>query len=117
MSVLGNYALDLTQTVGANCSVNECEEDAVGVVHANLGGNNQTVSGTLDQSTALAGSSPLAISATYTAQGGLISPPGILWITGKGGSLFTDYLIDDTQSVLIENDTNQWTLGVLDIQH
>jgi hypothetical protein len=122
-SILGTYAMDLSQiSANSSCSISECEEDALGPVSANPGGNNQTIAavnaGGLDQNPVLAGGPALApISATYTAQGSIISPPGILWITGNGGTLFTDYLIDNTLSIVIENDTSQLTLGLLDIQH
>jgi|HubBroStandDraft_1064217.scaffolds.fasta_scaffold02602_6 hypothetical protein len=122
-NILGSYSMDLTQEVAdANCTISECEADAVGLVSGNPGGNNQTITTVntngLDQNGALSGgASTLPISATYTAQGSIISPLGIEWITGNGGTLFTDYLIDSTLSVIIENDTSQLTLGVLDIQH
>jgi len=101
-TLTGNYTLDVNQFSSS------VEFDGDGQVTANAAALSLT--GFTDQNGSLVGAglapnSPL--NATYSGSG---SSP-IISITGGGGSMFTLYLIDGTQGVVIENDNAQLSLG------
>lgn len=107
-SSLGVSTLTGTYTLDVNQFSSGVEFDAEGEVTANAATTSLT--GFLDENGSLLGkglapNSPL--NATYT---GSASSP-IISITGGGGSVFTLYLIDGTQGVVIENDNSQLSLG------
>jgi hypothetical protein len=100
----GNYALALDEfSSGA-------EFDGDGV--ASFASATTSITGFLDSNGSFLGKGlqpDTSIGATYTGA----STNGVLDITGTGSSpsLYTFYLIDATQGVLIENDNGQLTLG------
>lgn len=104
----GSYAADLVQLNSLGTEV-----DGVGAL---FGDGVGTVSGFLDENFTLVSGTPTAdnpLTSPYTTT----STNGVLDVTPAGGTTFlTYYVIDNTQGVLIENDTNLLTLGYLDLQ-
>jgi hypothetical protein len=102
-TLTGTYALDINQfSTGV-------EADGDGQVTANAAA--LSLAGFLDENGSLLSGAGLLpnnpLNATYS---GSASSP-IISITGGGGSVFTLYLIDATQGVVIENDSSQLSLG------
>jgi len=103
-SFSGNYALGVAEFVASGG--NEFEFNGDGVAS----GTSLTLSGYLDQNQSLAGGAPSpdkAIGGTYAST----ATNGVVTVTGSGSSLFTAYLIDATQGVIIENDSGQLLSG------
>jgi hypothetical protein len=101
-SLTGNYTLGLYQVRTG------VEFDADGQITANAAALSLT--GFTDQNKSLLGSGLKADSSVNATYSGTASSP-IISINGGGGSTFTVYLVDGTQSVFIENDNAQLSLG------
>jgi hypothetical protein len=101
-SLTGNYTLGLYQFRSG------VEFDAEGQVTANAAALSLT--GFTDQNKSLLGTGLKPNSSVNATYSGTASSP-IISINGGGGSTFTLYLVDGTQSVVIENDNAQLTLG------
>lgn len=105
-SFTGTYSLDLTQIVSGG------EQDGTGPISAD---GTSAITGTMDFNMApLTPTAGLALAGTFAIPS---SSPNGVWTgtitdpVSAGTDNVTYYIIDTTQGVVIENDTNQLTLG------
>lgn len=107
-SSLGVATLTGAYTLAFDQFSSGVEFDGAGQITANAAALSLT--GFLDENASLLGGGLMpnnSLNATYS---GSASSP-VISITGGGGSMFTLYLIDTTQGVVIENDSSQLSLG------
>src|SRR5271166_126368 len=118
-SFTGSYGLNVDQQ--DTTATNGFEYDGVGTVAAN-GSNTFTgfldITGILNSSLSQVSDDLVVGSFSANASGiftGTIQ--GISTTSGSTADNFTYYLVDTTKAVAIENDTDQLTLGVFQLQH
>jgi hypothetical protein len=103
-SFSGNYALGVAEFFASGGNEFEVNGDGIAT------GTSGVLSGYLDQNPSLAGVALQPdgpIKGTYAST----ATKRVVTVTGSGSSLFTAYLIDATQGVIIENDNSQLLSG------